>query len=78
MRLETRKAPRWSAGVNGRIFVTLVAVVAAVVLAAVCSTYRSMPAEEKLAILAEAEKDSLAELVEKLPETQDELDRAVG
>jgi lipid-binding SYLF domain-containing protein len=37
-----------------------------------------MPAEEKRALLEEAEERTLVELVEKRPEVRDELDRAVG
>jgi len=49
-----------------------------VFLASCTSTYRSMTSQEKRDLLAELETDTLAELVEKRPETQAEVDRAVG
>ncbi len=53
-------------------------VILSALLAASCSSYRSMPAEEKRTFLAELEETTLAELVEQRPEAQDELDNAVG
>jgi len=51
----------------------------AVLMAVSCSsTYRSMSAEEKREFLVELEQQTLAELVEKVPEAQAEIDRSVG
>ncbi len=57
----------------------LTAVTLAVLFTASCSsTYRSMSVEEKRAFLEDVEEETLAELVEKLPESQADIDRAVG
>ena len=50
----------------------------AMMLSLSCSTYRKMTVEEKRSFLAELETTTLAELVTKKPEVQDEVDRAVG
>jgi lipid-binding SYLF domain-containing protein len=62
-----------------KIFGRPAVVMLAVLLVASCSsTHRSMSVEEKRDFLAEAEQKTLAELVEKRPETQAEMDRSVG
>jgi lipid-binding SYLF domain-containing protein len=43
-----------------------------------CSSYKSMSVDEKRDLLAEVEEKTIAELVEKRPEVQEELDRSVG
>ena len=54
-------------------------VVLALVLAIGCkSTYSSMTAQEKRDFLEELEERTLAELVDKQPEVQAELDKSVG
>ena len=50
----------------------------ALMVASCSSTQRSMSVEEKRDFLAEAEQKTLAELVEKSPDTQAEIDRSVG
>jgi lipid-binding SYLF domain-containing protein len=57
---------------------TLCLITLAMLLSMSCSTYRKMPDAEKRAYLAELETTTLAELVTKSPEIQDEVDRAVG
>ena len=56
----------------------LVAVVLSALLAASCSTYRSMPVEEKRAFLAELEETTLVDLVELHPDAEAELESSVG
>ena len=51
---------------------------AALLVASCSSTHRSMSVEEKRDLLAEIEQKTLAELIEKRPETQAEMDRSVG
>jgi lipid-binding SYLF domain-containing protein len=63
---------------NRRFFGYSVLVLAALVAISCSSTYRSMSVEEKRTFLAELEEETLAELVEKLPESQADVDRAVG
>jgi len=57
----------------------LTAVILAALLAVSCgSTYRSMSVQEKLTFLTELEEQTLAELVEKYPKAQSDMDRALG
>lgn len=57
----------------------LSAVMLAIFLAASCkSTYGSMTVEEKRAFLADLQERTLAELIEKQPEAQADVERAVG
>jgi lipid-binding SYLF domain-containing protein len=58
--------------------VPLVAVVLSALLAASCSTYRSMSVEEKRAFLAELEETTLVDLVELHPDAEAELESSVG
>jgi len=51
---------------------------AALLVASCSSTHRSTSVEEKRDLLAEIEQKTLAELIEKRPETQAEMDRSVG
>ena len=53
-------------------------ILVALLVASCSSTHRSMSVEEKRDFLAEAEQKTLAELIEKRPETQAEMDRSVG
>jgi hypothetical protein len=55
-----------------------IAALISIFLVAACSTYRSMPAEEQRTLLAELDQRTLAELVEKHPEAQAEIDASVG
>lgn len=58
---------------------TLLAAILLVVVAFSCrSTYRSMSVEEKQSFLIELEDETLAELLEKHPEVQADIERAVG
>ena len=67
----------WSAE-NGRVL-RLTVVISGALLAASCSsTYSSMSVQEKRDFLAGVEQKTLAELIEKRPETQAEMDRSVG
>ena len=60
-------------------FPRLGASIVAIVVAVSCSsTYRSMSAEEKREFLVELEQQTLAELVDEVPEAQAEIDRSVG
>jgi hypothetical protein len=63
---------------NRRFFGSSALVLAALVAISCSSTYRSMTADEKRSFLAELEEETLSELVEKLPEAQADIDRAVG
>jgi hypothetical protein len=54
--------------------VPFVAVVLAALLASTCSSYRSMPVEEKRTFLAELESSTLVDLVELHPEAEAELE----
>ncbi len=57
----------------------LVVVLPALLLAVSCSSsYRSMTAEDQRDLLADLEKETLAELVEQNPDAQADLDQAVG
>jgi lipid-binding SYLF domain-containing protein len=58
--------------------VPFVAVVLAALLASTCSSYRSMPVEEKRTFLAELESSTLVDLVELHPEAEAELESSVG
>jgi lipid-binding SYLF domain-containing protein len=65
--------------VNGGRYLRLTSVMLAALLVVSCSsTYKSMSVEEKRAHLAEAEQMALADLVEKKPEVQADLDRSIG
>ena len=67
----------WSAE-SGRVL-GLTVVISGVLLAASCSsTYGSMSGQEKQDFLAGVEQKTLAELIEKSPEIQAEIDRSVG
>jgi lipid-binding SYLF domain-containing protein len=64
---------------RGRRFSGLTAVVSALLLAVSCSSsYRSMTTDEKRDLLADLERETLAELVETYPDSQSEIDRSVG
>jgi lipid-binding SYLF domain-containing protein len=71
---------RLRSSVNKGRVLRLTAVTLAALLAASCgsSTYRSMSAQEKRAFLVELETQTLAELVEKHPEAQADMEKAIG
>jgi hypothetical protein len=52
--------------------------IAALLAVSCSSTYRSMSAQEKREFLVELEEQTLAELVDMVPEAQAEIDRSVG
>jgi len=65
--------------VSGGRYLRLASVMLAALLVVSCSsTLKSMSVEEKRAHLAEVEQMALADLVEKKPEVQAEMDRSVG
>ena len=65
--------------VSGGRYLRLAPVMLAALLVVSCSsTLKSMSVEEKRAHLAEVEQMALADLVEKKPEVQAEMDRSVG
>jgi len=65
--------------VSGGRYLRLASVMLAALLVVSCSsTLKSMSVEEKRAHLAEAEQMALADLVEKKPEVQADLDRSIG
>ena len=70
---------KWSWSAESRRVLGLTVVISGALLAASCSsTYSSMSGQEKQDFLAGVEQKTLAELIEKSPETQAEMDRSVG
>ena len=70
---------KWSWSAENRRVLRLTVVISGALLAASCSsTYSSMSGQEKQDFLAGVEQKTLAELIEKSPEIQAELDRSVG
>ena len=67
----------WSAE-SGRVLGLTVVISGALLAASCSSTYSSMSGQEKQDFLAGVEQKTLAELIEKSPETQAEMDRSVG
>ena len=62
-----------------RVTVGLAAIVTVLFLAASCSsTYSSMTADEKRDFLVDLERKTIADLVDKYPDAEADLDRAIG
>jgi hypothetical protein len=68
---------RWRS-TAARVLKLAAAILPLLVVFSCSSTYRAMSSQEKRDFLAELETNTLAELVEQRPETQAEVDRAVG